>query len=206
MKKKEEAVELDAFRLSSATLVLESLTPLLANWMTPQRVDRLCRERELKDSGAKKPKHLTPEEHFNECIYPKKNGHHVIRSDSFTASFTQAAKTFATNIDKVQVKGTVSIPAQFVEIEGPEPTIRRDAVRLGDKNRTLDFRYRAEFSKWKASVLIYFNPEGKLGLSQIVNLINLAGFQVGIGDWRPVPPKGNSGTFGRFKVVTNGQK
>ena len=67
-------------------------------------------------------------------------------------------------------------------------------VRVG--MGTADIRFRGEFNEWEALIPIRYNA-GVLTAEQIVNLFQLGGFAVGIGEWRP--EKG--GVHGMYEVV-----
>jgi len=74
-----------------------------------------------------------------------------------------------------------------------EPEIREDTVRVG--MGSADLRYRPYFHRWAVDVT--WEIDGTLlRVEDLVNLINRAGFGVGIGEWRP--EKG--GEYGRFEV------
>jgi hypothetical protein len=60
---------------------------------------------------------------------------------------------------------------------------------------------RPVFYNWSADLRIQYNTD-IFSADQVVNLINWAGFNCGIGGWRP----SCSGTFGVYKVKTNGGK
>jgi hypothetical protein len=79
----------------------------------------------------------------------------------------------------------------LVRIIGPEPTMREDPVKIG--MGTSDLRYRGEFFPWAARLQVRFNAN-VLSPAQILNLINTAGFAVGVGEWRP-ERGGQSGLF-----------
>ena len=55
-------------------------------------------------------------------------------------------------------------------------------VRLNGKSA--DIRHRACFEDWEVTLNVEFNPVA-LSAEQICNLIDMGGFSVGIGDWRP---------------------
>ena len=74
-----------------------------------------------------------------------------------------------------------------------EPRIREDHVKVGVSQA--DLRYRPEFTEWEVPLLIEYNTDN-LRPEDIINLLNLAGFGVGICEWRP--EKG--GDCGRFQV------
>jgi len=80
-----------------------------------------------------------------------------------------------------------------VPMECEDPIIREDMVRVGVGSA--DMRYRPEFRNWRAKITMEVDIE-KLDEKNIVNLVNRAGFGVGICEWRP--EKG--GEFGRFEV------
>ena len=77
-----------------------------------------------------------------------------------------------------------------------DPVIREDIVRVG--NGKTDLRYRPEFASWRINVIVEIDSD-LLNEQDIVNLVNRAGFSVGIGEWRP--EKG--GEFGRFEIDTS---
>ena len=74
-----------------------------------------------------------------------------------------------------------------------EPEIREDCVRVG--MGSTDLRYRPYFYRWAVDVAWEVDRE-LLTVEDLINLVNRAGFGVGIGEWRP--EKG--GDFGRFEV------
>ena len=82
----------------------------------------------------------------------------------------------------------------MVEIVGSKPIMRCDTVRVGP-SKVADLRYRAEFTEWSCTITIMYNY-CVLTPAQIINLLNIAGFGVGIGEWRPE----RNGQFGLFRV------
>jgi len=84
----------------------------------------------------------------------------------------------------------------LVRIEGGSPSMREDMVRVG--MGTADLRYRGEFADWHAKLLVRFNAN-VLSEAQILNIINVAGFAVGVGEWRPE----KDGMNGMFHVATD---
>lgn len=71
--------------------------------------------------------------------------------------------------------------------------MRQDMVRVG--MGTADVRFRGEFTAWATTLSVTYNAKS-LSPEQIVNLFNLAGFGVGVGEWRPE----KDGSYGRFHV------
>lgn len=76
---------------------------------------------------------------------------------------------------------------------GLGPKVQEDVVRL--PTGAMDLRYRTTFEEWAISLDIEYDADA-LTLEVIVNMIERAGFGVGIGDWRPQ----KNGLYGRFQV------
>jgi hypothetical protein len=83
---------------------------------------------------------------------------------------------------------------ELAEIEGDEPHIREDMVRVGGMSKTADIRYRGEFVNWRIRMIMDYNADGKYSLEQLLNFFNYGGFCTGIGEWRP-EKDGQNGMF-----------
>lgn len=83
-----------------------------------------------------------------------------------------------------------------MEIEGAKPKMRTDTVRIGSfGSKVADLRYRPMYVGWSVTLTIEFNVHA-ISAEWIAYLLNVAGFAVGVGEWRPE----KSGTFGMFEV------
>jgi hypothetical protein len=94
-------------------------------------------------------------------------------------------------------RGAFHIDTEMLEVIG-EPRPREDMVRVG--MGTADIRYRPEFPTWRIPATLRFNAD-VISAEQLANLLNVAGFGVGIGEWRPE----KNGQYGRFHVATEGE-
>jgi len=74
--------------------------------------------------------------------------------------------------------------------------MREDMVKVG--MGMADIRYRGQYWPWHTTVRVRFNAN-VMSAEQILNLLNTAGFGVGIGEWRPE----RDGQFGLFHVATS---
>lgn len=93
-------------------------------------------------------------------------------------------------ITKVAARQAFHVMGELAPIKG-KPTMREDPVTVGQG--TADLRYRGEFKEWETELLIRYNAR-VLTDEQIINLINTAGFAVGVGEWRS-EKSGNHGLF-----------
>jgi hypothetical protein len=133
-----------------------------------------------------------PEQDYRESLYIRPDGSYGFPSVAFKAAAVRAG-TYC-DMKMVFLRGAFHVEGDLVLIEG-EPEPREDMVRVGQG--TADIRYRPMFPKWATELDITFNNRA-LSAEQIVNLFEIAGFAVGVGEWRPE----KDGQFGRFAVET----
>lgn len=133
-----------------------------------------------------------PEEDYRESLYLRPDGSYGFPAVAFKAAAVRAG-TYC-DMKMVFLRGAFHVEGDLVLIEG-EPEPREDMVRVG--MGTADIRYRPQFPKWATELDITFNNRA-LTAEQIVNLFEIAGFAVGVGEWRPE----KDGQFGRFRVET----
>jgi hypothetical protein len=157
-------------------------------------------KKEMLDKQMKVAKHgrqaKDPEQDYLASIYYHPEGGYGFPSVAFKNAAVSACR-FTDGTKMTVARGAFHVAGEYVKIEG-EPQPREDMVRIG--MGTADIRYRAEFPDWSATVVIDYNRHA-LSKEQIVNLFNLAGFGVGIGEWRPE----KDGQFGRFHVAREGE-
>lgn len=117
---------------------------------------------------------------------------------AFKAAMVRAGEQLDWKMAQLKVRFFV-LPEEketgLIEIKG-KPTMRTDMVRIG--MGTSDVRYRPEFQEWKASLRISYNKRG-ISHEQIKELLMLAGFSVGVGEWRP--GKSATGSFGTWRII-----
>jgi len=167
-------------------------------------------KREMLDKQMKKAKQAKeakdPWKDFCESMYwltkkpadPKPEDIKKAKFGFPAVAFKSAAVTACTqtaNITKVMARQAFHVVGDLVEIQGPPPEMREDMVRIG--NGVADVRYRGEFLKWKVTLVVEYNAN-VISAEQVINLFNLAGFGVGIGEGRPEKDQDR----GRFHVAT----
>ena len=133
-----------------------------------------------------------PEKDYEESLYKHPAGGFGFPSVGFKSAIVSACR-FAEGVKMTELRGALHIVGDMVKIEG-EPSPREDMVRVG--MGAADIRYRGEFKKWKATLTIQYNAS-VISTEQVANLLNIAGFGVGVGEWRPE----RNGSFGRFHVA-----
>ncbi len=139
-----------------------------------------------------------PQKDYEDSIYYMEDGKTTaFPSVAFKAAAVGACRFVKGDIKMTEARGAFHVQGERVPIEG-KPEMREDMVRLS--TGVADIRYRAEFKEWSCTLLIKYNAAA-LSPAQIINLFNIAGFGVGVGEWRPE----RNGSYGMFHVVTEGE-
>jgi hypothetical protein len=153
-----------------------------------EKAKKQMRDKQMKRAkDAKEAK--DPEECFKGSLYEYPGGGHGFPAIAFKAAAVDAC-SHVDGITKVLARGAFHIIGDLVKIEG-EPSMREDMVRVG--MGVADLRYRGEFKKWSCRVRIRYNAR-VLSEDQILNLFEIAGFAIGVGEHRP-QRDGSNGMF-----------
>ena len=150
----------------------------------------------IKDKQGGKPKQgkgvKVPTEEYKAAFYTTPEGKFGIPSIAFKQAMVSAAKDV--DLKMTDMRRRFHIRNDLVEIVSDEPVMRQDMVRVG--MGVADIRYRPEFNNWHVDLIIDYNAS-VITPGQILNLLNVAGFGVGVGEWRPE----KNGQWGRFHVA-----
>ncbi len=165
-------------------------SPLIVHkWSEKAKKEMLDKQMKAAKTGkaAKDPK-----KDFEDSLYKHPDGGWGFPAIAFKSAAVSACR-FVDGIPMTVARGAFHVEGEFVKLKGDDPIMREDMVRIG--MGTADLRYRGEFTNWTCEIPIAFNTHA-LSKEQIVNLFNLAGFGVGVGEWRPE----KNGSNGRFHV------
>lgn len=207
-KKTETAIELDKIDLQLMEVTIIGDAPLIVHaWSEKARREML--DKQMKKAATGKAA-KDPARDFEESMYRFGDGGYGFPSVGFKSSAVTAVTSVA-GMTKIAARQSfhvigeeIDTPGAFegsltttnlVRILGGDPRMREDMVRVG--MGTADIRYRAEFWPWHAALLVRYN-RAALSEEQLLGLFNLAGFAVGVGEWRPE----RDGQNGRFRVAT----
>lgn len=185
-------IELPKLNLQTITVTVIGDSPLICHAWSLKAKKQMLDKQMKRARGKKQAK--SPEQDYEESLYylPNEAGY-GFPSVAFKSAMVGACR-FAEGVKMTEARGAFHVVGEMVPIHG-EATPREDMVRVG--MGTADIRYRGEFKEWRATLLIQFNT-AIVSAEQIVNLLTLAGFGVGVGEWRPE----RNGSYGRFHVET----
>lgn len=186
--KNTSAIELPPLNIQNVTFMLVGDSPLIVHAWSEKAKRQMLDKQMKKATKGKEAK--DPEADYEACFYRTETGAYGFPAIGLKAAMVSAARFVDAKM--TVLRGAVHIDAEMIEIVG-EPRPREDMVRVG--MGTADIRYRPEFPEWRSPVTIKFNAS-VISAEQIANLLNNAGFGVGIGEWRPE----RNGSYGRFHV------
>jgi hypothetical protein len=190
-----EVIEVPRIEIDTLQIKLIGDSSLIMHkWSEKAKKEMLDKQMKVAKKGREAK---DPESDFRACIYHHPDGGYGFPSVAFKNAAVSACR-FTDGTKMTVARGAFHVQGEFVKIESCEPVPREDMVRVG--MGTADIRYRAEFPVWSATVMLAYNKHA-LSKEQIVNLFNLAGFGVGVGEWRPE----KNGSFGRFHVAMEGE-
>lgn len=135
---------------------------------------------------------------YESCFYYTADEKYGIIADAFMGAlmFT-ATSPHLKGITGADVKRCIKVLGEVYELRYKKVNRRVDYPPIG-RNRSPDVRHRPEFVDWECDIYIQYDAN-QMGPELIYNLVEQAGFNSGVGDWRPSAPK-NPGTHGMFQV------
>lgn len=203
--------------LKIINVTIEGTAPLLVHRLSQKLRDQSNIDPHIEAPVKKKRGEniQSPDEAFRECLYwLDKDGNEIATGRDaskhkywgFPAGGLKQAMISACrqydNLTMAGMKGTFFVLGSHIRIEGT-PQIQQEQgrdgvfVRIGGKGAgtgTPSIRYRAEFPKWKSNISIRYNAD-VISAESVMNLLQTAGFSVGLGEDRPDKKGGSFGTF-----------
>ena len=188
--KAEQAVELKRINIKRVEMKIVGDSPLIVHAWAEKTKREMLDKQMKKAKTAKEAK--DPQRDYEGAFYRTEDGKYGFPTVAFKSAAVSAGGRFSDGLKMTELRGSFFVEGEMTEILG-EPRMREDMVRVG--MGTADIRYRPEFVKWSTTLKIKYNADA-ISLDQLVNIFNLAGFGVGVGEWRPE----KDGQFGMFHV------
>ena len=186
-------IELPELRKVSVQIRLIGDSPLIVHRFGEKARKMMLDKQMGKAKSGKEAKN--PEADYEESMYRTEDGRPGFPAIAFKAAAVNAAND--AGIQKTLARRAFHVAGEIIPIEG-EPSMREDMVRIA--MGTADIRHRAEFRHWAVTLDVTYNA-GIISLEQLINLFQIAGFGVGVGEWRPE----RNGTYGTFHVAGEGE-
>lgn len=189
-----EAIQLPPLDLRLMRLRLVGDSPLICHAWS-EKAKKAMLDAQMKKARQAKPA-KDPQKDFEDSLYIHPDGGYGFPVVAFKSAAVDACSHVA-GVTKVEARGAFHIAGELARINGT-PTPREDMVRVG--MGTADIRYRGQFEKWSVDLAVRFNAS-VLSAEQVIHLFNVAGFAIGVGEWRPQ----RDGSYGMFHVATEAE-
>ena len=192
-KAKSESVEFELPRLNLQRMEVTLIgdTPLITHRWSEKAKKEMLDKQMKKAKQSKEAKN--PKQDYEDSLYKLDDGKFGFPVIAFKAAAVTACTSIG-GITKVAARQAFHIDGEYATIEGAPPKMREDMVKIG--MGTADLRYRPEFFPWWTRLTVIHNAN-LMSPEQILNMLNTAGFGVGVGEWRPE----RDGQYGRFHVA-----
>lgn len=194
-KGKDDSVAVPPLETGKVTFTVRGLSSLIVHRFGEKSRKQMEDNQQGVARHKKAPK--VPEEEFKSSLYTinDKKGIYGFPASGFKKAMVSACR-YAEGFTMTKALGSFHVMGDLLQIKGPKPIMRTDVVRVGKfGSKTSDIRYRGEFKDWSIDVEILYNAR-VVSKEILAHLLHLAGFSVGIGEWRP--EKG--GQFGMFQL------
>lgn len=192
----EPIAEIHRIQAETLSVPIRGTAPLLMHAFSAKA------KRQMLDAmtGRETPKEpKDPQAEYEAAFYRLKGGGYGFPVLGFKAATVGAARFYGKGVSMTGLKQTLFFSGepgddghQYAPIDG-EPTMREDAVKVGNRGR--DLRYRPQFTEW-TSVLTVTYVTSILSRGSLLSLIDAGGLGVGVGEWRPE----RNGDFGTYEV------
>jgi len=183
-----EVITLRPPKVETLTIEVVGTSPLICHRWSDGTKKSILDKQTKKATQAKQAR--DPDQDYEDSLYRLSDGGYGFPSVAFKAAAVRAG-TYA-DMKMTFLRGAFHVSGELVPLVG-EPSMREDMVRL--QGRVADIRFRGQFKEWCAYVPVQVNTSA-LSIEQLANLFVLAGFAVGVGEWRPE----RNGQYGRFEV------
>ena len=197
-KAESDVIAIPKIEIDVVKFKVRGITPLIVSKFS-EKAKQMMLDRQMKKASAGKEA-KDPQKQYEESLYRFADGKRTgFPAVGFKAAMVRAGKQLG--MVMTDLRGRFHVMAEecdLIEIKG-EPHIREDMVRLA--TGVADIRFRGEYSAgWEAEIAIqYF--KNAISKEQLAQLVVLAGFSCGIGEWRP--ERSNSGSYGLFELVND---
>lgn len=184
----DQAIAIPEVKKERFQVTIEGTTPLLSNRFSDTAKEEMLAKQMKKARGARAAK--DPQADYEQSIYYTADGRPGFPASGIKKACVSACRFL--EMAMTEARGAFFVMGTILPIDG-DPQINEAVVRL--RGSTADLRYRAEYPEWSITLTILHNPN-VITRESIVNLLETAGFHIGIGDWRPE----KNGTYGMFQV------
>jgi len=178
------------------TVKIRGVSSLLTDPMDMEVVERYDKKKS-KQFSEKDTK--SEEEKAKNKIYYTEDKKPGIPAAAFAKGMVAVAP-YIDGLDMKLVRGSIRVMGNIIPLEFKKMVMNKTYGRSSGITKAPRLIIRPEFKEWSCRLEIIYN-KSNISAEQIINLINWAGFQIGVGGFRPE----KSGSYGQYEVVPDGK-
>lgn len=191
-------VEIPPMPIETLRIEVEGISPLITHRFSEAAQDKIVEKQQKQAKKAREARDPLGEAQGALYVIDETEGRYGIPTISFKLAMAAAGYRFLNEKSTKSVKGSIFIRSdsgKLTEIHSPGWGLRTDRVKIG---QSYDLRYRPQFMPWEAELVVDYDTS-VFARDQIIQLVQYAGMNVGIGDYR-VERGGDAGQFGVTEV------
>lgn len=198
VKKQEIKLTIPRANIQLLKVKIVGLSPLIFHrW--DEKAIKMIQDKQAKTAKSNVREARNPEAEYEASFYKTKDGAVAFPALSIKQAMVGAARNLE-GVTMTLLRGAVFVVGDsdgLIKVNYPKggKEMRTDMVRVG--MGTADVRYRGQVKDWSMDLIIKYNAD-VLSAEQVVNLLQIAGFSCGLGEWRPE----RNGDFGTFEVAS----
>lgn len=210
-KAKDEIAIVHPANIIRATFRIRGTAPLVQNKFSKKARDKMMADMSTAKAAKKAKSERPPRDYamdFQQCQHVATAGWNGIPCPAFRSAMIDACRTIGLVMTKAKM--TVFIIPDGFDVDDGTPLVRivssappeRMESLVRNDNGSADIRIRAMWREWEADVTVDFDAD-MITPESVVNLLDRAGRQVGVGEGRPFSKDSVGQGWGTFTVVTN---
>ena len=194
---KDLSIKINPPNIQSMSITIKGTANLIFNKFSSKAIQMIL-DKQMKSAKSNVREAKNPQQLYEDSFYYNKE-----KAISFPAlCIKQAIVSAARNVKGLAMtllRGGVFIVGDedgLIKVDYKTKEMRQDMVRVGPFKDAADIRFRGQVKNWKMTFMIKWNAD-LFSADQVVNLLNIAGFSGGLGEWRPE----KNGEYGTFEVA-----
>lgn len=203
---RERKIKINTMKRDMFRVTIDGTSPMVMSRWTKKSIEAMLGKMTGAAGTAKREK-LDPEREYLDRFYVvegtagEPDAVYGIPAIWIKQAIIDACSFTGRKIFKTTVRGALLVSGVWSHVEGQEliplvtsePHRRQDMVR--NATGVADIRFRPQFDSWSATFIVTVDPQ-ILTDEMCLNLLQRAGFSIGLGEWRPA----KGGDFGRFEI------
>lgn len=184
-----QSLKLTLKAMEGSTLLMNKYSDKDKELMTKKQTGQTTEKKKIRnlDQEVEDKKHYT------------NDGKIGFPASAFKSSFVEAS-VYMEGMNK-KLASSIQIMGGIIPLKYKKEQVNKAVTIDSGMNKAPRETWRPEFVDWSVELDIQYNAS-QITAQQIVELIKLAGFHIGVGAWRPYTKKSNGGNHGMYTVTS----